>query len=338
MSTYFLIAVCALVVAAGATPVARQVAGRWGFVDRPGARKVHAIATPRLGGVAIYLAFIVALLAFGRLFYVRQLAGIFLGATLVSGLGLWDDRRSLGPWTKLLGQVAGAGILIVSGVEVQAMHQPVLNGLVTLVWVVGITNAMNLLDNMDGLSAGIAATAATFFLLLAAMSGQYLVGILAAGLLGACLGFLIYNVNPASIFMGDSGSLFLGFMLAAVGIKLRFPDNVDFVTWMVPVLVLGVPIFDTTLVTISRLRRGLNPLTTPGKDHTSHRLVALGYTQREAVLILCLVAGACGILATFVTQASVAEGYAAGALAALVGLAALVWLESDERTRGERKT
>lgn len=338
MTTYFLIAVSALILAAGATPVARQVAARWGFVDRPGPRKVHAAAIPRLGGVAIYLAFIAALLAFGRLFYIRQLVGIFLGATLVSGLGLWDDRWSLTPWTKLLGQVVGAGILLASGVRVEAMHQPVLNALVTIIWVVGITNAMNLLDNMDGLSAGIAATAATFFLLLAAMSGQYLVGILAAGLLGACLGFLIYNVNPASIFMGDSGSLFLGFVLAAVGIKLRFPANVDFVTWMVPVLVLAVPIFDTTLVTVSRLRRGLNPLTTPGKDHTSHRLVALGYSQREAVLILCLVAGACGVLATFVTQASVAEGYAAGALAALVGLAALVWLERDERTRGRRET
>ncbi len=336
MTTYLLIAVSALIVAAGATPLARRVAGRWGFVDRPGVRKVHHTTIPRLGGAAIYLAFIVALLAFGRLFYIRQIAGIFLGATLVSGLGLWDDRRSLMPWTKLAGQVLAAGILVLSGVQVQAAHHPVLNVLLTLVWVVGITNASNLLDNMDGLAAGSAATAATFFLLLAAMSGQYLVGMLAAGLLGACLGFLIYNVNPASVFMGDSGSLFLGFVLAAVGIKLRFPANVDFVTWMVPVLVLGLPIFDTTLVFVSRLRRGLNPLTTPGKDHTSHRLVALGYSQREAVLILCLISGACGVLATFVTQASVAEGYAVGGLVALAGLGALVWLELDPRTRVTR--
>ncbi|HOG47989.1 MAG TPA: MraY family glycosyltransferase [Anaerolineae bacterium] len=331
MTTYLLIAVSALVVAAGATPLARRAAGRLGFVDRPAARKLHSTAIPRLGGVAIYLAFIAALAAFGDRFYIRQLAGIFLGATLVSGLGLWDDRQSLAPLTKLAGQLAAAAILIASGVQVQALHQPALNVLVTVLWVVGITNAMNLLDNMDGLSAGVAATAATFFLLLAAMSRQYLVGMLAAGLLGACLGFLVYNVNPASIFMGDSGSLFLGFMLAAVGIKLRFPANVDFVTWMVPVLVLGVPIFDTTLVTVSRLRRRRNPLTTPGKDHTSHRLVALGYTQREAVLILCLISGACGLLATFVTQATTAEGYAVGALAALTGLVSLVWLESRVR-------
>ena len=208
-----------------------------------------------------------------------------------------------------------------------------LDGFVTVVWVAGITNAMNFVDNMDGLSGGLAAIAAAHFLLLAAMSGQYLVGILAAGLLGACLGFLIYNVNPASIFLGDSGALFLGFMLAAVGIKLRFPSNVTFVTWMVPVLVLALPVFDLTLVVISRLRRGVNPFTTAGKDHTSHRLVAMGFTPREAVLLLYLVAGACGMLATFVTQASIVEGYVVGGLAAVVGVAALIWLETDRRTR-----
>lgn len=328
MTTYILIVISALVVAAGVTPVARRVGALWGFVDRPEARKIHQVTMPRLGGVAIYLAFIAALLVFGRLFYIRQLVGILLGATLVSGIGLWDDHHSLRPWTKLAGQLLAVIILISTGVQVRMFHAPILDALLTALWVVGITNAMNLLDNMDGLSGGIAAIAAAFFLLLAAMSGQYLVGILAAGLLGACLGFLIYNVNPASIFMGDSGALFLGFMLAAVGIKLRFPNNVTFVTWMVPVLVLALPIFDTTLVTISRLRRGLNPLTTPGRDHTSHRLVAMGLTQREAVLTLCLIAGACGMLATFVTQAAVIEGYIVGGLAALAGLGALVWLEA----------
>jgi UDP-GlcNAc:undecaprenyl-phosphate/decaprenyl-phosphate GlcNAc-1-phosphate transferase len=332
ISTYLLIMVSALLLAAGVTPLARKVGKRW-FMDQPSERKVHSKPIPRIGGVAMYVAFIVALLAFGRLFYVRQIAGIFLGATLVSGLGLWDDKVSLPAWLKLIGQIAATGILILSGVQVQALHQPVLNIAVTMLWVVGITNATNFLDNMDGLSGGVTAVAATFFLLLAAMSHQYLVGILAAGLLGACLGFLIYNANPASIFMGDSGALFLGFTLAAVGIKLRFPDNVDFVTWMVPVLVLGLPIFDTTLVTLSRLRRGLNPLTTPGKDHTSHRLVALGFTQREAVLMLCLAAGVCGVVATFVTAATVIEGYVVGGALAAVGVAGLVWLETDARTR-----
>jgi UDP-GlcNAc:undecaprenyl-phosphate GlcNAc-1-phosphate transferase len=137
----------------------------------------------------------------------------------------------------------------------------------------------------------------------------------------------VYNFNPASIFMGDTGSMFIGFMLAAVGIKLRFLGNVTFVTWMIPVLVLGVPIFDTTLVFISRLRRGLNPLTTPGKDHTSHRLVAMGYTHREAVLILYLLGGALGVLAMFITQADVIESYTIGFGVLLVGIIGLIRLE-----------
>jgi UDP-GlcNAc:undecaprenyl-phosphate GlcNAc-1-phosphate transferase len=208
---------------------------------------------------------------------------------------------------------------------------------VTIFWLVGVTNAFNLLDNMDGLSGGVAAIGAAFFVLMSAFSGQYLVGALSAAVLGACIGFLIYNFNPASIFMGDSGALFLGFMLAAIGIKLRFPDNVTFVTWMIPPLVLGVPLFDTALVMLSRLRRGLNPLTTPGKDHVSHRLVAMNMTQREAVLTLYLVAGAFGMVATFVTQASVLEGYIVGGIVALAALYALLRLERDWIKR-ERQT
>ena len=324
MVRYLLILASAFVLALGVTPVLRRVAVRLGVVDQPSARKIHAHPMPLMGGVAIYLAFIVALLVWGDRFYVRQVIGILLGASLCSLLGLWDDRRGIGAGLKLLGQLLAAVILIATGVQVQALPLAVANIAVTLLWVVGITNAMNLLDNMDGLCGGIGAIAAAFFLLMAAMSGQYLVGILAAALLGACVGFLVYNINPASIFMGDAGALFLGFMLAATGIKLRFPDNVAFVTWMAPVLVLGLPIFDTTLVIISRLRRGLNPLTHPGKDHTSHRLVRSGMTQREAVLTLYLVCCALGVLAMYVTQASMIESYVVGG-AIFLGAAWLLW-------------
>jgi UDP-GlcNAc:undecaprenyl-phosphate GlcNAc-1-phosphate transferase len=185
---------------------------------------------------------------------------------------------------------------------------------------------MNLLDNMDGLSGGVGAVAAIFFLLLATMNDQYLVGALSAALLGASVGFLVYNFNPASIFMGDTGSLFLGFMLAALGIKLRFPANIDAVTWMAPVLVLGVPIFDTTLVVFSRIRRGLHPVTA-GKDHTSHRLVRLGFTQREAVMALYLVGGMFGMIATFVTQANLVEAYLLGGTVFLVAVYSIWRLE-----------
>ena len=328
MTTYMLIFASALALAIGGTPIARKLAPRLGVMDQPSARKIHTRPMPRLGGVAIYLAFILALLIFEDRHYISQLVGILTGATLISFCGIWDDRWGLRPLLKLgVGQPLAALILIASGVRVSFLHHPVLNLLVTVFWVVGITSALNLLDNMDGLSAGVATVASAFFLLLAAMNGQYLVGSLAAALLGACLGFLFYNFNPASIFMGDTGSMFIGFILAAVGIKLRFPGRMDVVTWMIPVVILGVPIFDTTLVVVSRLRRGLNPITHPGKDHLSHRLVAMGMTQREAVMAIYLICGGLGLVALFLTQASVVEGYAVAAMLALLGLFGLWKLE-----------
>jgi UDP-GlcNAc:undecaprenyl-phosphate GlcNAc-1-phosphate transferase len=169
--------------------------------------------------------------------------------------------------------------------------------------------------------------AAVFFTLLAALSDQYLVGALAAALAGACAGFLIYNWNPAHIFMGDTGALFLGFLLSAVAIKLRFPANSKTITWMIPVLVLALPVFDTALVMISRLRRGKNPFTTPGKDHVSHRLAVLTGSRREAVLICYLVAGAAGLSSVFVTQANSTEAWIVGLAVLLVALYGLWWLE-----------
>ena len=233
-----------------------------------------------------------------------------------------DDRWGITPLLKLAGQIAGALFLVLTGIQVDFLPYQALDVLVTVVWVVGITNAVNLLDNMDGLSGGIVATAAAYFLLMAIMSGQYLVGALAAALLGGCLGFLIYNFNPASIFMGDTGSLFLGFLLAALAIKLRFPDNLAVVTWMVPVMALGVPILDTSLVFVSRLRKGKNPLTTPGKDHLSHRLVGMGFTQKEAVLLLYVAAEAFGLLAVALTLTNVREGYVIGLTVFLI----CVWI------------
>jgi UDP-GlcNAc:undecaprenyl-phosphate GlcNAc-1-phosphate transferase len=320
MSTMLLIFASALLFVVGATPAAKWLATRLGIMDQPSARKVHTTPMPRFGGIAMYGAVVVALLVFEDRFRVNQLVSILLGATWVSFLGGWDDRWGLRPILKFSGQIIAAMILIVAGVQVNFLPLPWLNWLATIVWVVGLTNAINFLDNMDGLSGGLTAVASAFFLLMAVQNGQYLVGGLSAALLGACVGFLVYNFNPASIFMGDTGSLFIGFMLAAIGIKLRFPDNVPFVTWMVPILVMGMPIFDTTLVFISRLRRGKNPLTTPGKDHTSHRLVAMGFTTREAVMIHYLMSGVFGMAALLVTQANIAEGYLIGGVAALAGM------------------
>ncbi len=327
MTIYLLVFAGALVLSIALTPVARLLAPRLGVMDLPSARKVHHRPVPRLGGLAIYLAVLAAAVVLGERFNFAQFGSIIVGATAVSFLGLVDDRWGLRPLVKLVGQILAAVLLWATGVRVGTSGWPVLDTFLTLFWVVYITNAVNLLDNMDGLAGGVAAIAAAHFALMCSFSGQYLVGALSIAVLAACLGFLFYNLNPASIFMGDSGALFLGFMLAAIGIKLRFPENVTFVTWMVPVLVLGLPIFDTALVIVSRLRRGLNPLTTPGKDHVSHRLVAAGLSPREAVLTLYVVSFVLGLLAVFVTRASVVEGYIVGGAVALGGLFALWRLE-----------
>jgi len=327
MTTLVLIFATALVFAIGATPLARRIAVQTGMMDQPNARKVHTVPIPRLGGVAIYGAFMLGLILFADRFYIPQLISIIVGATWVSFLGLWDDRVGLNAWIKLLGQVFAALLLILTGVTVDLIHQPIVDAAITLVWIVGITNAMNLLDNMDGLAGGVAAIAAGFFLLIALRNGQYLVGSLSAALFGAAIGFLIYNFNPASIFMGDAGSLFLGFVLAAVGLKLRFITQPLAETWFIPILVLGLPIFDTTLVFISRLRRGLNPLMHPGKDHISHRLVERGMTRREAVLLLYLVACTLGSLAMFCLQIGTWRALSVFGLVILAGLVALYEFE-----------
>jgi UDP-GlcNAc:undecaprenyl-phosphate GlcNAc-1-phosphate transferase len=326
MVQFFLIFVVALLFSILGTPLARRLALATGIVDMPSQRKVHHEPTPLLGGAAIYGSFVVALLLLGGRAEVRQMISIVLGATSISLVGLVDDARGVSPMLKLVAQFCAAAIVVISGLRVHIFPWEALNIGVSLLWIVAITNALNLLDNMNGLSGGIAAIAAAHFLLLAALNGQYLVGVLSAALLGACIGFLRYNFNPASIFMGDTGALFIGFILASVAIKLRF-TNTFVVTWMVPPVVLLLPIFDTTLVFISRLRRGLNPLTTPGKDHLSHRLVTFGFSRREAVLICWLIASSAGMFAVFLTQAPVLGAYGMAALLIAGSLYAIWQLE-----------
>ena len=316
-----LIFVSALAIAALVTPLARRVAHKYVVVDAPSARKIHDVPVPLLGGAAIYMGVILGLLFLGQLAYVEQAAGILVGATLMSMFGVWDDKWGMRPLVKLVGQIVAASLLYFSGVHVAFLPSEYLNFAATVLWVVTITNALNLMDNMDGLAGGIAAVASVFFFLIATLTGQTLIAPLSAVLVGACIGFLYYNFRPGAIFMGDTGSLFLGFMLAAVGIKVDFPQNVDIVTWMVPVLVLGVPLFDTMLVTLSRIRRRI-PISRGGKDHLSHRLVHLGLTRREAVLVLYLIQGALGVAALVVMQADIFEGYMVGLvvlLAAIIG-------------------
>ncbi len=327
MVTYLVVFSGVLVLAIVGTPLARQLGLRIAMDEPEPGRRVHTVPTPRLGGVAIFTSTLLVTLLLGRQFKLHQLSGILVGATLMSLMGFWDDRYTLSPWVKLIGQLLAVGLLLITDVKIATLRLPLLNYTATIIWVVGITNGINFLDNMDGLSGGIAAIAAGHFALMCSFTGQYLVGALSVAVMAACIGFLIYNWNPAMIFMGDSGSLFLGFVLAAIGIKLRFPENEPFITWMIPLLVLGVPIFDTTLVVLSRLRRGLNPLTTPGTDHSSHRFSYAGFSRREAVLILYIVGFILGLVALFVTEAQALESYIVGVIVVLAGLYGLWRLE-----------
>ena len=325
----------ALFASLGLTVPVRRLALRYGMVDHPGPRKVHVSPIPLLGGVAIYLGFVLAvLLALHGAFH-QQVAGILAGATLVAVVGFLDDRGWLHHQVKLfLGMPLAALFLLASGIHAQLFSEIVpgtigivLDGCFTVFWVVGITAAFSILDHMDGLCAGIAAVAAAFFTVSAELNGQTMVGTLGAATLGAALGFLRWNFNPAKIFMGDGGAMFLGFLMASLSLKIRPEEAHSPETWLVPVLILGVPVFDTTLISISRARRGLIPFTSPGKDHTAHRLSNLGLGHRGAVLALYGLAAVCGGLALWVPHLSAAGGYVLAGIVAAGGLIAILLLE-----------
>jgi UDP-GlcNAc:undecaprenyl-phosphate GlcNAc-1-phosphate transferase len=323
----------ALAASAAGTMEAQRIAAALGFVDSPDDRKMQERPIPLLGGLAIIAGLMLAVLLASIFYYgrvPRTVAGVLIASSLVAAVGLIDDRLGLPAWAKLLGQFLGFVVLLIFGIGVQLPVPQAVNYAITFLWLAGISNAVNFLDNMDGLSAGVSAVAAAFLLLLATVNSQFLVAALSAALLGACLGFLRYNFQPARIYMGDAGSLFLGFLLAVLAMQLRFPDNSNFVTWMVPVFILGVPIFDMALVVFSRLRRGVKP-TTPGRDHTSHRLVNRGFTVRESVLVLYLVGGILGLIALFITQATIAEGYVIGLFSAVLAALAIWRLDGDHK-------
>lgn len=325
------------------TWLARGAAVRFAWLDQPSRRKMHTNPIPLLGGLAMYGAFLLAVLLTDARLVVSEGLAALLGATLLVAVGMWDDQRGMHPGVKLLAQAAATAIVIFGGLGATFTPLPWLNWGVTFLWVIGICNAMNLLDNMDGLSAGVASIASAFFVMLALSQGQVFVSVISAALFGATLGFLMHNWNPATIFMGDAGSLLLGFLLALLGLKLRFTSAGPDRTWLIPILVLAVPIFDTTLVTISRLRRGVS-VASGGKDHVSHRLVRLGLHVREAVgtiYLATLITG--GAAVAILTVPQIGQVYAIVAAIVAIGLALLVLLErvdladTGQLTRAERR-
>ena len=272
------------------TPLLRRAALRIGFLDAPRPNKFHKEPVALLGGVGIYLSFASAVVASGGLR--RPLLGLLLGGALLLFLGLIDDRRGMNPWAKLMGQTIAAVIAVAFGIQISFLLHPSLTIPFTILWIVGIVNAFNLLDNMDGLSAGVTFISASTFAVLASRYAelgpeQIPTSIASAALAGSCLGFLRYNIKPATIFMGDAGSMVLGYVLATVAALGSWKSPTTPTSVLIPLLVLAYPIFDTTFVILRRFWEG-RPLFQGGKDHTSHRLVSLGLGELEAVLLIYL--------------------------------------------------
>ena len=325
-----------LLASLGLTIPVRQLALRVGMVDLPGPRKVHLQPIPLLGGLAIYAGVLIALLVSLDGPALTQVLAIYAGATLVAVVGILDDRGLLHHQIKLFGAMPCAAVILLgAGIRTQIFVSiwPSFLGLfadtvVTLVWVTGITAAFSILDHMDGLCAGVAATASLFFAIFALASGQLLVSTMAAAVLGAAAGFLRWNFNPAKIFMGDGGAMFLGFLMATLALKLRpaMASGTN-AAWLVPVLILGVPVFDTMLSSISRSRRGFVPFTTPGKDHTAHRLANLFHSQRWAVLTLYSLGSVFGLLALGISRLPAFPAFSVGAFTAVLALGAVALFE-----------
>lgn len=305
--------------------VLRRVALSTGFVDRPGPAKLRSHEVPYLGGVAIAVAALVVWPIEPDL--PAQVAVVGLAAVGILLVGLVDDARNLGPLPRIGAECAAAGIVVLAGVRAEPFGNPVLDVALTIVWIVGVTNALNLLDNMDGLAAGVAGAVAAGVFVLAAILGQDWVAIASLALAGACCGFLVHNWRPASIYMGDAGSLFLGFVLSIVVLDLR-PDVVEPRSLLVPVLFLSLPVLDTALVSCARIRRGSSVLD-GGTDHVSHRLVALGLPPPIAVAVLVGAQAVLSALAVAYGAAGIPFWFAAAGGVSVIVVLALAAAQAD---------
>jgi UDP-GlcNAc:undecaprenyl-phosphate GlcNAc-1-phosphate transferase len=301
------------------TPPVSRLAARLGAIDRPDHRKVHKAPVPRMGGLAIYAGFVAAIFASVHLSH--EIAGLLLGGTLIVIIGVIDDICQLPAKLKLLGQVAAAGVLVLFGVKIEWLTYPGTGGYlymdhfsvpVTILWVVSMTNALNLIDGLDGLAAGVSMIASLTVCLVAVQNGLYPVAVMTAALAGATFAFIKYNFNPASIFMGDTGSMFLGYMLAAISV-FGVVKSAAAIALLTPAVALGLPIIDTCCAILRRYSNG-KPIFQPDKGHLHHRLLAAGLSQKQAVFLMYLISAALSASAVFFT------GYVNWAGLAVIGL------------------
>ncbi|MBR6756646.1 MAG: undecaprenyl/decaprenyl-phosphate alpha-N-acetylglucosaminyl 1-phosphate transferase [Peptococcaceae bacterium] len=304
------LAMLAMVISLFLVPWVSKLAIKIGAVDKPNARKVHTKVMPRMGGLAIYIAFSVVLWLSQEM--TDQLLGLFIGGTVLVIVGIIDDKTDMPAKVKLVGQIVAASIVVAFGVRVEfmtniflgnIMHLSFLSIPFTIIWIVGITNAVNLIDGLDGLAAGTSIIAAITMAIVGYASGQYTMAFLAMILAGATIGFLKYNFHPAKIFMGDTGSMFLGYNLSVLAI-MGVAKSFTFLSLVTPLLVLAIPILDTFFAIVRR-KMNNRPIFKPDKEHLHHCLLRYGFSHRDTVLIIYLVSAilaACGLTMTYLTS------------------------------------
>ena len=316
MPDYILAFVIAAGIALLVTPGVIWFARKTGALDAPNQRKVHKKPIPRIGGIGIWLAFMLAIVIATGYTEVPddqefELIGLMASSTLIVLVGVIDDYKDLPAKVKLLGQIIAAAVLVIGfGVRIDFVTDPFGDYIfleyfavpLTIFWVVGITNTVNLIDGLDGLAAGVSTIAAITICLVALQQGDVFLATLTACLAGAAVGFLYYNFNPAKIFMGDSGSMFLGFMLSGISV-IGAVKAATTIALIVPILALGLPIMDTTFAIVRRYRGGV-PIFKPDKGHLHHRLLDMGFTQRQAVLLMYVISAMLGLSAVALTEVS----------------------------------
>lgn len=305
--------VLAAIISFFVTPLVKIFATRLGAIDVPkDERRVHKTPIPRLGGMAIFLGFICAMLAFCEI--TSEIRGILLGSIVIIFVGIIDDIVQLKARYKLFGQVFAAIIPVIYGVRIDILtnlnffsNDPYSLGFLaipfTIIWIVGITNAVNLIDGLDGLAAGVSSIASITLLFIALFIAEPQVAIVMAALTGGCIGFIPYNFNPAKIFMGDTGAMFLGYILATISIQGLFKFYAV-ISFAVPFLILGLPIFDTAFAIIRRTLKGKSPMT-PDRGHLHHRLIDMGLSQKQTVTILYIISAFLGLSAVIWTREGV---------------------------------
>ncbi len=324
------------------TPIFKRLAIKLNILDRPNRRKIHKNPTPLLGGLAVYIGVMLGLmLNFADL---RFFLGILIGATIILIIGLIDDIRGLSARFRLIGQTLAALIIISFGVRLSFLPNNLWGDIgeiiLTLIWIIGITNALNYLDGIDGLAAGTAAISALFFSIISYQTNQPGIGLAGLVVMASCLGYLPHNFKKVKIFLGDAGSTFIGFILAAIAIMGNWAED-NVVKLAIPILILVIPIFDMVFTTIMRVKEEkistiMEWLKYGGKDHFHHRLINLGLFQGEAVLFIYFVAISFGISAIMVSNEKAIVGILSILQAAIIFAGIAVLMVIGKRRRSNR--